>query len=208
MKKLIGVLMVLAAVAIAVTMTGCGFVLPSVRPAEISQKDYASSGARAGAAMWVINPYQATNVDWYLYEGGRNKDELLPNVNGKSKVLEEYIQHFWLMNAVSSHHPTVKPSMDEPLVLDVNKRYTTLRIAHWGVVGDYSVDARSFCTTTDATREKWTDGFNRPWVANVVEVVPGTDTPALQTFNPIISIYPNQAVRQFLHWLGSTPSGR
>ena len=201
--------MVLLGIFVALSATGCGFVLPSVRPAEMSQREYVSAGARAGATMWVINQYQATSTDWYLYEGAnRPKDEVLLNVDGKSKVLAEYLQHFWLMPAVSSNHPTVKPSMDEPLIVDVNKCFTTLRIAHWGVAGDYSVDVRSFCTTTDATRERWIDGFRRPWVANVVEVVPGTNEPALDRFNPIINVYPNQAVRQFFQWLGSTPSGR
>jgi len=204
------VLIVLLGILVAVTVTGCGFVLPSVRPAETSQEEYASSGARAGATMWIINPYQATSTDWYLYNGAyRPKDELLLNVNGKSKVSAEYLRHFNLMPAVSSNLPTVKPSMDEPLIVDVNKCFTTLRIAHWGVAGDYSVDVRSFCTTTDTTRERWIDGFRRPWVANVVEVVSGTDTPALDRFNPVINVYPNNVVRQFLYGIGiGRPGGR
>jgi len=204
MKKLIGVLMVLAAVAIAVTMTGCGFVAPSVRPAEMNQREYVAGGYRAGAEIVVANQFQATNVDVYLYEGAyRPKEEVLLNVNGKNVVLKEYVDHFWVMNAPSSQHPAV-----EKRLLDVNKCYTALRIVHGGVAGDYMVDTFSFCTTTDATRQSWRDGFGRPYYANVVMLLPGTDTPALQTFNPIVNIYPNNAVRQFLQWLGSAPSGR
>lgn len=198
MKKLIGVLMVLAAVAIAVTTTGCGFVLPSVRPAEMTQGEYAASGYRAGAEIVVANQFQATNVDVYIYEGAyRPREEILLNINGKNVVLKEYVDHFWVMNAVSTNHPTVVKRL-----LDVNKCYTALQVVHWGIAGDYSVETFSFCTTTDSTRQSWRDGFGRPYYANVMMLVPGTDTPALQTFNPVINIYPNNAVRKFLKAIG------
>ncbi len=188
----------LLGILVAVSATSCGFVPPSIRPAEMNQREYVAGGYRAGAEIVVANQYQATNVDVYIFEGAyRPKEEILLNVNGKNVVLKEYVDHFWVMNAVSSQHPAIVKKL-----LDVNKCYTALMVVHWGVAGDYSVETFSFCATTDSTRQSWRDGFGRPYYANVVMLVPGTDTSALQTFNPVINIYPNNAVRQFLNGIG------
>jgi hypothetical protein len=188
MKRMVVLVLLLAMV------TGCGFVYPSVRPAEMTQREYAAAGYRAGAGIVVANPYQATNADVYIYSGSKSQNELLLNVNGKNVVLREYLDHFWIMNAVANNRPTVARRL-----LDVNKCYTLLMVIHWGVAGDYSVETRQVCTSTDATRDRWQDNFGRQYVANVVIVLSGTDSPAMQRFDPTITVYPNNAARQLLY---------
>lgn len=191
-------LVMMLGILVALTVTSCGFVPPSVRPAEMSQEEYASSGARAGAEVVEINLNQATNVDRYRYTGAyRPKEEVLLNVDGKAIVVGEYIDHKWIMNAVSDTHPTVVKKL-----VDVNKCFTDLRIVHWGVAGDYQVDTYSFCTTTDPIRQSQRDRFGRIYYGNVVTLLPGTDQAPLDRFNPVINVYPNNAVRQFLYGIG------
>lgn len=185
--------------------SGCAELAINNRPAEISQAQYVAGGYRAGAEVVVANQYQATNADVYIYLGNRSKEELLLNINGQNVVLKEYIRdkdkkkdgHFWLMNASDSQTPEVKVKL-----LDVGRCYTVLMVVHWGIAGDYTIETRSFCTTTDATRDKWRDGFGRPYYANVIIQVPGTDQAAMNRFNPVINVYPNNAARELLRGIG------
>ncbi len=197
MKRMVVLVLLLAIV------TGCGFVAPSVRPMQMTPKEYARAGYRAGAGLIVANPHQATNADVYIYKGQRSKEQTLTNINGKNVVLEDenLIDHFWVMNAPASNKPAKKSKL-----LDVDKCFTLLMVVHWGVAGDYTGEVRQFCTTTDATRDHREDSFGRQYVANVVIVLPGTSQPAMQRFDSTITAYPNNAARQLLY--GIINSGR
>jgi len=190
MKKCFGIWVV---AVVGVLLSGCaGFIAPAVRPAEMSQREYAAAGHRAGATFYAINIHQATSADVYIYPGNRNQNELQLNVNGKEVVLEEYLEQFWVMNARHSQDPTVYPEKRKPLILDVNRWYTAYYVIHWGMSGDYTKGVYHFFTTTDSSRHRWQDRFGRVYYANTILLLPGTDQSATRRLNPIITIYPHR----------------
>jgi hypothetical protein len=123
-------------------------------------------------------------------------EEMLPNINGKFVVLKEYVDKGWLMNAVNYQNPTVKEKL-----LDSALCYTILRVVHWGIAGDYSIDAYSFCTSTNATQMNHRDGFGRMYYANQIITMPGSDTPAMNRLDLNFTVHPGAAVKGLLNGL-------
>lgn len=191
MKKMIMV------IALAVAMlAGCATLRPNNRPAEMRQEQYVRAGYRSGAEILLVNERTCTNVDWYLYNGQRSKEELLLNVDGKNVVSGGYIDSGWLRNAYNFQNPTMTRRL-----VDITGCKTVLRVVHWGIAGDYSVDAYSFCPTTSATQGRYQDGFGRVYYANQVILMPGSDTPAIGRLDLSLTVHPGSAVKGFLNGL-------
>jgi hypothetical protein len=194
MKRMMTV--VLVAMMTVVVLSGCQTLRPNNRPAEIGQKEYAEAGYRSGAPVTLINERSCTNVDWYLYSGQRNMEELLLNVNGKHYVLKGYADHGWLMNVTNPQFPTITTKL-----LDVNKCYTLLRVVHWGIAGDFSIDAYAFCTSTNAVQSSYRTRLGKMYYANQIITMPGSDTPAMQRLDLNFTFHPNAAVNGFINGL-------
>lgn len=193
MKRLI----VLVAIMMTMVLSAsCATMRPNNRPAEVTPTEYIEKGYRPAANILLVNERQATNVDWYLYEGRHSDYELTPNVEGERRVLGGYIDHSWLMNAINYQSPTIQKRK-----MDVGTCFTLLEVIHWGGAGDWGVYAYPFCTTNYGDTMPYRDQRGRQYWANVVITMPGSDTPAVQNLNLHITLHPNNAVRGFINGL-------